>query len=77
MQGREETRKQVFPREGSQKTPPHPSDSFKWKDYCPVGFAKLRRTFQIDPADYMLSICGANTPPPPSSPLRRHAHTFL
>ena len=27
-----------FPREGSQMTPPHPSDDFKWKDYCPMVF---------------------------------------
>lgn len=56
--GWEVQRVQVFPREGSQVTPPHPSTSFKWKDYCPVAFAKLRKTFHIDPADYMLSICG-------------------
>ena len=58
-------RKQFFPRDGSRETPPHPSGNFKWKDYCPAAFAKLRATFHIDPADYMLSICGAPT----------HAHT--
>ena len=30
-----------FPREGSQMTPPHPSDDFKWKDYCPMVFRNL------------------------------------
>lgn len=27
-----------FPREGSGVTPPHPSNDFKWKDYCPTAF---------------------------------------
>jgi hypothetical protein len=26
-----------FPRNGSEVTPPHPSNDFKWKDYCPEG----------------------------------------
>lgn len=50
---------QYFPRDGSRATPPHPASNFKWKDYCPKAFNKLRATFHIDPADYMLSICGA------------------
>ncbi len=49
---------QYFPRDGSRATPPHPASNFKWKDYCPKAFNKLRATFHIDPADYMLSICG-------------------
>lgn len=51
--------KQYFPRDGSRATPPHPTGNFKWKDYCPAAFSKLRSTFHIDPADYMLSICGS------------------
>jgi 1-phosphatidylinositol-4-phosphate 5-kinase len=51
---------QYFPRDGSRATPPHPASNFKWKDYCPKAFNKLRATFHIDPADYMLSICGAS-----------------
>ncbi|XP_061367566.1 phosphatidylinositol 4-phosphate 5-kinase 5-like [Gastrolobium bilobum] len=47
-----------FPPEGSKYTPPHPSCDFKWKDYCPVVFRALRKLFHVDPADYMLSICG-------------------
>lgn len=47
-----------FPREGSQLTPPHESVDFKWKDYCPMVFRHLRELFEIDSADYMLSICG-------------------
>ena len=27
-----------FPKEGSQLTPPHQSEDFKWKDYCPMVF---------------------------------------
>ncbi|KAL3131311.1 hypothetical protein ABBQ38_000603 [Trebouxia sp. C0009 RCD-2024] len=50
--------KQLFPRDGSKATPPHPSADFKWKDYCPTAFRQLREVFNIDPGDYMLSICG-------------------
>ena len=31
-----------FPREGSEVTPPHPSNDFKWKDYCPTAFKCVR-----------------------------------
>ncbi|EPS58162.1 hypothetical protein M569_16654, partial [Genlisea aurea] len=27
-----------FPKDGSQMTPPHQSEDFKWKDYCPLVF---------------------------------------
>lgn len=27
-----------FPKAGSQQTPPHRSEDFKWKDYCPMVF---------------------------------------
>uniref|UniRef100_A0A2N9IP70 Phosphatidylinositol 4-phosphate 5-kinase n=1 Tax=Fagus sylvatica TaxID=28930 RepID=A0A2N9IP70_FAGSY len=47
-----------FPPEGSKCTPPHQSVDFKWKDYCPMVFRHLRELFAIDPADYMLAICG-------------------
>ncbi|KAL8125193.1 phosphatidylinositol 4-phosphate 5-kinase 1-like [Apium graveolens] len=47
-----------FPTEGSKMTPPHPSAEFRWKDYCPVVFRHLRIMFQVDPAEYMLAICG-------------------
>ncbi|XP_052172989.1 phosphatidylinositol 4-phosphate 5-kinase 9-like [Diospyros lotus] len=47
-----------FPKEGSQLTPPHQSEDFKWKDYCPMVFRNLRELFKIDAADYMMSICG-------------------
>ncbi|KAG5556815.1 hypothetical protein RHGRI_007164 [Rhododendron griersonianum] len=50
-----------FPKEGSQLTPPHHSEDFKWKDYCPMVFRNLRELFKIDAADYMMSICGNDT----------------
>ncbi|KAB5561223.1 hypothetical protein DKX38_006180 [Salix brachista] len=49
-----------FPPEGSKSTPPHPSVDFRWKDYCPMVFRHLRELFAIDPADYMLAICGSD-----------------
>jgi len=52
-----------FPRDGSAATPPHPGADFLWKDYCPHAFRRLRRTFSIDAAQYLQSICGARRPP--------------
>ncbi len=42
---------QYFPR-GEQST------SFKWKDYCPGIFNRLRDIFGIDNKDYLLSLTG-------------------
>uniref|UniRef100_A0A0D9XP00 1-phosphatidylinositol-4-phosphate 5-kinase n=1 Tax=Leersia perrieri TaxID=77586 RepID=A0A0D9XP00_9ORYZ len=47
-----------FPPEGSKHTPPHQSCDFRWKDYCPLVFRTLRKLFDVDPGDYMISICG-------------------
>ena len=52
------TLKQVFPRAGSSKTPPHFAREFKWKEYRPEVFRKLRTRWEVDPADFMLSLCG-------------------
>ncbi|GJX76015.1 phosphatidylinositol 4-phosphate 5-kinase 6-like protein [Tanacetum coccineum] len=57
-----------FPPEGSKHTPPHQSCDFKFKDYCPLVFRKLRNLFNVDPADYMLSICGSEALRELSSP---------
>lgn len=57
-----------FPSEGSKKTPPHQSAEFRWKDYCPMVFRHLRELFQVDPADYMLAICGNDSLRELSSP---------
>ena len=42
---------QYFPR-GEQNT------SFKWKDYSPCIFSRLREAFGIDNKDYLLSLAG-------------------
>ena len=36
-----------FPKEGSQLTPPHQSEDFKWKDYCPMVFRLVVGTFLV------------------------------
>ena len=65
--------KQLFPREGSPVTPPHPTADFRWKDYCPMAFRKLREVFNIDAGDYMLSVCGATACMPGSLDIARLA----
>ena len=55
--------KAFFPRDGSPETPPHPSADFRWKDYCPMAFGRLREVFNIEAAAYMQSVCGESTLP--------------
>ncbi|XP_020211000.1 phosphatidylinositol 4-phosphate 5-kinase 9 [Cajanus cajan] len=66
-----------FPKEGSQLTPTHQSEDFKWKDYCPMVFRNLRELFKIDAADYMMSICGNDTLRELSSPGKSGCVFFL
>ncbi|KAL1313793.1 hypothetical protein HN51_040452 [Arachis hypogaea] len=66
-----------FPKEGSQLTPPHQSDDFRWKDYCPMVFRNLRELFKIDAADYMMSICGNDALRELSSPGKSGSVFFL
>ncbi|KAK1361903.1 Phosphatidylinositol 4-phosphate 5-kinase [Heracleum sosnowskyi] len=66
-----------FPSEGSKMTPPHPSAEFRWKDYCPVVFRHLRELFQVDPADYMLAICGNDALRELSSPGKSGSFFYL
>ncbi|KAM7464215.1 hypothetical protein LguiA_032336 [Lonicera macranthoides] len=66
-----------FPKEGSQLTPSHQSDDFKWKDYCPMVFRNLREMFKIDAADYMMSICGNDALRELSSPGKSGSVFFL
>ncbi|KAG4397047.1 hypothetical protein GLYMA_10G060000v4 [Glycine max] len=66
-----------FPKEGSQLTPPHQSEGFKWKDYCPMVFRNLRELFKIDAADYMMSICGNDALRELSSPGKSGSVFFL
>ncbi|KAL2503523.1 Phosphatidylinositol 4-phosphate 5-kinase 1 [Abeliophyllum distichum] len=66
-----------FPPEGSKLTPPHQSLDFRWKDYCPVVFRHLRELFQVDPADYMLAICGNDALRELSSPGKSGSFFYL
>ncbi|GFY92278.1 phosphatidylinositol-4-phosphate 5-kinase family protein [Actinidia rufa] len=66
-----------FPPEGSKHTPPHQSCEFKWKDYCPLVFRTLRILFKVDPADYMLSICGNDALRELSSPGKSGSFFYL
>lgn len=66
-----------FPKEGSQLTPQHQSEDFKWKDYCPMVFRNLREMFKIDAADYMMSICGNDALRELSSPGKSGSVFFL
>ncbi|XP_071690172.1 phosphatidylinositol 4-phosphate 5-kinase 6-like [Rutidosis leptorrhynchoides] len=66
-----------FPPEGSKHTPPHQSCEFKWKDYCPLVFRTLRKLFNVDPADYMLSICGNDALRELSSPGKSGSFFYL
>ncbi|CAA6659405.1 unnamed protein product [Spirodela intermedia] len=66
-----------FPPEGSKITPPHQSVEFRWKDYCPMVFRHLRRLFTVDPADYMLAICGSDALRELSSPGKSGSFFYL
>ncbi|KAG9160464.1 hypothetical protein Leryth_008873 [Lithospermum erythrorhizon] len=66
-----------FPSVGSQLTPTHQSEDFKWKDYCPMVFRDLREMFKIDAADYMMSICGNDALRELSSPGKSGSIFFL
>ncbi|KAH9713102.1 phosphatidylinositol 4-phosphate 5-kinase 2 [Citrus sinensis] len=66
-----------FPPEGSKFTPPHQSMDFRWKDYCPMVFRHLRELFAIDPADYMLAICGDDALRELSSPGKSGSFFYL
>ncbi|GAV61641.1 PIP5K domain-containing protein/MORN domain-containing protein [Cephalotus follicularis] len=66
-----------FPPGGTKYTPPHQSSEFKWKDYCPLVFRTLRKLFKVDPADYMLSICGNDALRELSSPGKSGSFFYL
>ncbi|KAE8125173.1 hypothetical protein FH972_020006 [Carpinus fangiana] len=66
-----------FPPEGSKYTPPHQSSEFRWKDYCPLVFRTLRNLFNVDPADYMISICGNDALRELSSPGKSGSFFYL
>ncbi|KAJ0981530.1 hypothetical protein J5N97_009785 [Dioscorea zingiberensis] len=66
-----------FPPEGSKITPPHQSAEFRWKDYCPMVFRHLRKLFSVDPADYMMTICGNDALRELSSPGKSGSFFYL
>ncbi|KAK9743361.1 hypothetical protein RND81_03G234200 [Saponaria officinalis] len=66
-----------FPPEGSKLTPTHKSTEFRWKDYCPLVFRHLRDLFQVDPADYMLAVCGNDALRELSSPGKSGSFFYL
>ncbi|RWW27240.1 hypothetical protein GW17_00008332 [Ensete ventricosum] len=66
-----------FPPEGSKITPPHQSVEFRWKDYCPMVFRHLRKLFSVDPAEYMVAICGNGALRELSSPGKSGSFFFL
>ena len=53
-----DTIKLQFPGRGSLLTPAHRMRDFKFKDYSPVVYKKIRECFGINPADYLLCVCG-------------------
>eukprot|EP00271_Cylindrocystis_brebissonii_P022745 TRINITY_DN8872_c0_g2_i1.p1 TRINITY_DN8872_c0_g2~~TRINITY_DN8872_c0_g2_i1.p1 ORF type:complete len:1129 (-),score=236.74 TRINITY_DN8872_c0_g2_i1:716-3769(-) len=56
--GRFATSNIYFPPEGSTTTPVHRLPAFRWKNYCHRAFRRLRDLFGVDPAKYMVSLCG-------------------
>ncbi|XXG60840.1 hypothetical protein AAC387_Pa04g2653 [Persea americana] len=57
--------------------PSHQSVEFRWKDYCPMVFRHLRKLFAVDPADYMLAICGNDALRELSSPGKSGSFFYL
>ena len=50
--------KYVFPLSGNAFTGKAQNVKFKFKDYAPLCFRHLRNIWKVDPADYLLSVCG-------------------
>lgn len=53
-----EAKKTLFPQKGSKETPPHRMQDFWFTDFAPNLFRKLRARYAIDPASYLIDICG-------------------
>ena len=49
--------KTEFPQEGSESTPGHKYNDFKFKSYSPIAFRHLRDHFNIAPQDFISSLC--------------------
>ena len=48
--------REKYPSRGSQTTPAHSNRDFVFIDYAPVTFRRIRSLFNIDAADYLLSL---------------------
>lgn len=53
----EEVESTYFPKNGSDITPPHHFDSFKFLSYAPFAFRLFREEFDINTMDFMVSLC--------------------
>jgi hypothetical protein len=53
-----QTIKLKFPGRGGMTTPAHQMRDFKFKDYSPEVFRLIREKFDINPADYLMCVCG-------------------
>jgi 1-phosphatidylinositol-4-phosphate 5-kinase len=69
--------KVFFPSCGSSTTPAHPCIDFKWKDYAPRVFRRLRAAAHIDEADYMISLGGSTALRQLNSPGKSGSVFFL
>jgi len=67
----------LFPRLGSEKTPPHPSTEFHFKDFCPMVFRNLREKAGISVGDYVQWLCGDAALREMSSPGKSGAGFFI
>ncbi|XP_063898017.1 phosphatidylinositol 4-phosphate 5-kinase type-1 alpha isoform X3 [Helicoverpa armigera] len=48
-----------FPHEGSNHTPAHHYSEFKFKSYAPIAFRYFRDLFEVQPDDFLMSMCSA------------------
>jgi 1-phosphatidylinositol-4-phosphate 5-kinase len=49
----------VFPRDGSNCTPAHHCNDFRFRTFAPVAFRYFRELFKIKPDDFLYSLCNA------------------
>eukprot|EP01147_Barroeca_monosierra_P007148 gene7148-464_t len=57
MQDFEEVESLYYPKEGTTTTPPHKFENFKFYTYAPRAYRHFREIFNIDTADFLLSMC--------------------
>lgn len=49
----------AFPPDGSSLTPAHHYSDFRFKVYAPIAFRYFRDLFNIEPEDFLMSMCGS------------------